>query len=317
MVLKICNYFWRWQLRTTTGQEHDQVVQAWLGRIIWLDPEATEPPLGVYPWFASDSEPYTPDAFLDIFMSNFRLKWHRCWDYYGWHWPAPRPASPYFSEPYTLDPEICSFSVPFPRRTKPTNSVSDSQLEKLEKKRRSQRDQPKYLRERCRIVLLPYLEAAVERYEKARTVAGKYELDCATTKVRDMYHPFAIKMRRLIANSANTITFTNAEGKRRDLLAVVVADEKGGDAYNPCLAYMGKLMPYSLFRERDSGGMPTMKTGIVHRNRKERGEKNCVVYGIATDGYYFQILKIDSKSNVRTCREIWDYKLIMCSAVKN
>ncbi|KAF7121784.1 hypothetical protein CNMCM5793_009337 [Aspergillus hiratsukae] len=217
MVLDICIFIWRWQLRTTTGQEHDQVVQAWLGGISSWDPEATEPALAVYLWFASDPESYTPDTFL----SNFRLKWHRCWDYYGWHWPAQRPPSHYFSEPYTLDPKIYS------------------KLEKSEEKGRSQRDQSKYLLERCRIVLLPYLEAAVGRYEKARTVSGKYELRWGTYKVTDMHHPFAMETRRLIAKSANTITFTNAEGKRRDLLAVVVANEKKGDAYNPCLAYMG------------------------------------------------------------------------------
>lgn len=145
------------------------------------------------------------------------------------------------------------------------------------------------------MVLLPYLEAAVEQYEKNQTVTGKYDLHWGTTKVTDIHHPFRIETHRLIARSANTITFTNAEGKRRDLLAVIVAKEKkgdGGDAYSPCLAYMGKFMPYS--RER----LLIMKTGIVYRNRKNRGEKNCVVYGIATDGYYFQILKIDNKSNV-------------------
>jgi hypothetical protein len=45
--------------------------------------------------------------------------------------------------------------------------------------------------------------------------------------------------------------------------------------------------------------MLTGKTGTVHKNRKDRGEKNSVVYGIATDGYTFQIVKIDNKSKVR------------------
>jgi hypothetical protein len=47
--------------------------------------------------------------------------------------------------------------------------------------------------------------------------------------------------------------------------------------------------------------MLTGKTGTVHKNRKDRGEKNSVVYGIATDGYTFQIVKIDNKSKVRFC----------------
>jgi hypothetical protein len=50
--------------------------------------------------------------------------------------------------------------------------------------------------------------------------------------------------------------------------------------------------------------MLTMKIGIVHRNRKERGEKNSVVYGIATDGFNFKIVKIDNKSKVRSYRGI-------------
>ncbi|KAG2007690.1 hypothetical protein GB937_008340, partial [Aspergillus fischeri] len=93
------------------------------------------------------------------------------------------------------------------------------------------------VRERCELILLPHLEASVERFEKARTVAGKYELHYCTTKGKDMYHPFAMETRRLIALSYHTISFINPEGKRRDLLAVVVAKERWGDAYNPLLAY--------------------------------------------------------------------------------
>jgi hypothetical protein len=59
-----------------------------------------------------------------------------------------------------------------------------------------------------------------------------------------MYHPFHMETRRLIVSSCHTITFTNPEGKRRDLLAVVVAEERWGDAYNPLLAYMGKLISH-------------------------------------------------------------------------
>jgi hypothetical protein len=117
-----------------------------------------------------------------------------------------------------------------------------SALEKLDNSRRLQRNPRKLVRERCEIILLPYLEAAVERFERARTVAGKYELRWCTTKVKDMYHPFHMETRRLIASSCHTITFTNPEGKRRDLLAVVVAEERWGDAYNALLAYMGKLI---------------------------------------------------------------------------
>jgi hypothetical protein len=61
-----------------------------------------------------------------------------------------------------------------------------------------------------------------------------------------------------------------------------------------------------LLRQRDIEleEMLTGKTGIVHRNCKDRGEKNSVVYGIAADGYTFQIVKIDNKSKVRSCRVI-------------
>lgn len=48
----------------------------------------------------------------------------------------------------------------------------------------------------------------------------------------------------------------------------------------------------------------TLEIGIVHRNRKDRDEKNSAVYGIATDGYTFQIVKIDNKSKVRSCGAI-------------
>ncbi|GFG07244.1 hypothetical protein IFM5058_03323 [Aspergillus udagawae] len=158
----------------------------------------------------------------------------------------------------------------------PTYTLSGSQLEKLDNSRRAQRNPRKYLQERCHIILLPYLEAAVERFEKARTVAGTYELGSGTAKVKDMYHPSKMETRRLIAWSDHTITFINPEGQRRNLLAVVVAKERRGDAYNPLLAHIG----------------------IVHRNRKERGEKNSVVYGIATDGFNFKIVKIDNKSKL-------------------
>jgi hypothetical protein len=125
------------------------------------------------------------------------------------------------------------------------------------------------------------------------------------TKVKDMYHPFAMETRRLIAWSDPTITFTNPKGQRRDLLAVVVAKERWGDAYNPLLAYMGKpisdgLLPQAAGREEE---MLTLEIGIVHRNRKDRGKKNSAVYGIATDGYTFQILKIDNKSKVKSCEQ--------------
>ncbi|KAF4242945.1 hypothetical protein CNMCM8980_010105 [Aspergillus fumigatiaffinis] len=248
-ILDICLYVNKWALRTSTGREREELIQIWLRDISSCDPEATEPALGVYPWYASDPESYTPDTF----QGNFRLRTQRCWDYYG----DPDNVEPRLPpEPYDVDPKL--FSA----------------LEKLEKSKRLQRNPRKHLQERCRIILLPYLEAAVERFEKGRTVAGKYELRYCTTKVKDMYHPFHMETRRLIVSSCHTITFTNPEGKRRDLLAVVVAEERWGDAYNPLLAYMG----------------------IVHRNRKDRGEKNSVVYGIATDGYTFQIAKIDNKS---------------------
>lgn len=123
-----------------------------------------------------------------------------------------------------------------------TYAVLASALERLDNSRRLQRNPRKFLRERCHTILLPNLEAAVERFEKARTVAGKYELRWCTTKVKDMYHPFAMETRRLIAWSDPTITFTSPEGRRRDLLAVVVAKKRWGDAYNPLLAYMGKLI---------------------------------------------------------------------------
>jgi hypothetical protein len=186
-----------------------------------------------------------------------------------------------------------------------TYAVLASALEKLDNSRRLQRNPRKCVRERCRTILLPYLEAAVERFEKARTVAGKYELRWCTTKVKDMYHPFAMETRRLIAWSDPTITFTNPKGQRRDLLAVVVAKERWGDAYNPLLAYMGKpisdgLLPQAAGREEE---MLTLEIGIVHRNRKDRGKKNSAVYGIATDGYTFQILKIDNKSKVKSCEQ--------------
>ncbi|GIK06702.1 hypothetical protein Aspvir_002352 [Aspergillus viridinutans] len=251
LVLDIFLYIDKLILRSSTGRERDELVQIWLGPISSWDPEATEPPLGVYPWYAEDPESYTRDTF----PSHFRLRAQRCWDYYG----DPDNVEPRLPpEPYNVDPKLCS------------------QLEKLDNSRRAQRNPGKYLRERCRIILLPYLEAAVERFEKARTVAGTYELQWGTAKVKDMYHPFAMETRRLIAWSDNTITFTNPEGQRRNLLAVVVAKERRGDAYNPLLAHMG----------------------IVHRNRKDRGEKNSVVYGIATDGFTFQIVKIDNKSKL-------------------
>ncbi|GIJ90915.1 hypothetical protein Asppvi_009880 [Aspergillus pseudoviridinutans] len=249
LVLDILLYIDKLLIRGSTRQERDELIQIGLRDISSRDPEATEPALGVYSWYASDPESYTRDTF----RSNFRLRAQRCWDYYG----DPDNVEPRLPpEPYNVGPKLCS------------------QLEKLDNSRRAQRKPWKYVRERCRIILLPYLEAAVERFEKARTVPGTYELDWGTAKVKDMYHPFQMETRRLIAWSDNTITFINPEGQRRDLLAVVVAKERWGDAYNPLLAYMG----------------------IVHRNRKDRGEKNSVVYGIATDGFTFQIVKIDNKS---------------------
>ncbi|KAF4212815.1 hypothetical protein CNMCM5878_000679 [Aspergillus fumigatiaffinis] len=212
-ILDICLYVNKWALRTSTGREREELIQIWLRDISSCDPEATEPALGVYPWYASDSESYTPDTF----QGNFRLRTQRCWDYYG----DPDNVEPRLPpEPYPLDPKL------------------SSALEKLDNSRRLQRNPRKCVRERCRTILLPYLEAAVERFEKARTVAGKYELRWCTTKVKDMYHPFAMETRRLIAWSDPTITFTNPKGQRRDLLAVVVAKERWGDAYNPLLAYM-------------------------------------------------------------------------------
>ncbi|KAF7178990.1 hypothetical protein CNMCM7691_007865 [Aspergillus felis] len=250
-VLDILLYIDKLLIRGSTGQERDELIQMWLRDISSRDPEATEPALGVYSWYASDPKSYSRDTF----RSNFRLRAQRCWDYYG----DPDNVEPRLPpEPYNVDPKL------------------GSQLEKLDNSRRAQRKPWKYVGERCRIILLPYLEAAVERFEKARTVAGTYELDWSTVKVKDMYHPFHMETRRLIAWSDYTITFINAEGQRRDLLAVVVAKERWGDAYNPLLAYMG----------------------IVHRNRKDRGEKNSVVYGIATDGFTFQIVKIDNKSKL-------------------
>ncbi|RHZ58995.1 hypothetical protein CDV55_103412 [Aspergillus turcosus] len=213
IALRISSYVWRWQYRTsTTGQEKDQVVQAWLGVISSQDPEATEPALGVYPWFSSNPETYTDDTFKS------QLRVQRCWDYYA-DQERSRPQPP--PERYDLGPKL------------------SSQLDKLDKSRLSERKPEKYTRERCRIILLPYLEAAVARYEKDRTVAGKYELLCSgSTKVKDMVWPPEMKIRRLIADSNHTITFTNAEGQQRDLLAVVVAKKRNGDAYNPLLAYM-------------------------------------------------------------------------------
>ncbi|GFF79732.1 hypothetical protein IFM60648_05547 [Aspergillus lentulus] len=250
-ILDICHYINKQLIRSTTGHKRDQLIKVWLQDSSSCDPEATEPALGVYPWYASDSESYTPD----IFQGNFRLRPRRCWDYYG-DLDNVEPRLP--PEPYPLDPKL------------------SSALERLDNSRRLQRNPRKFLRERCHTILLPNLEAAVERFEKARTVAGKYELHWCTTKVKDMYHPFAMETRRLIAWSDHTITFTNPQGQRRDLLAIVVAKERCGDAYNPLLAYIG----------------------IVHRNRKDRGEKNSAVYGIATDGYTFQIVKIDNKSKL-------------------
>lgn len=130
MVLDLCLFIWRWQLRTTTGQEHDQVVQAWLENISSRDPEATEPAPGVLPWFASDSDSFTHDTFCNAFLSNFRLEWHHCWDYYGWHWPSSRPPSHYFSEqPYTLDPKICSFSAPLDLYPEAQSLLTPSQVQ--------------------------------------------------------------------------------------------------------------------------------------------------------------------------------------------
>ncbi|GAQ12146.1 hypothetical protein ALT_9467 [Aspergillus lentulus] len=212
-ILDICLYINKWALRTSTGRERDELIQVWLRDISSCDPEATEPALGVYPWYASDSESYTPD----IFQGNFRLRPQRCWDYYG-DLDNVEPRLP--PEPYPLDPKL------------------SSALEKLDNSRRLQRNPRKFVRERCRTILLPYLEAAVERFEKARTVAGKYELHWCTAKVKDMYHNFAMETRRLIAWSDHTITFTDPQGQRRDLLAIVVAKERWGDAYNPLLAYI-------------------------------------------------------------------------------
>lgn len=38
--------------------------------------------------------------------------------------------------------------------------------------------------------------------------------------------------------------------------------------------------------------------GMVHRNRKERGEKDCVVYGLITNGCHFAFYMIDNNSKV-------------------
>lgn len=38
--------------------------------------------------------------------------------------------------------------------------------------------------------------------------------------------------------------------------------------------------------------------GIVHRNRKDRGETTCVVYGLVTNTYAFQFYMIDNNSKV-------------------
>ncbi|RHZ59267.1 uncharacterized protein CDV56_107422 [Aspergillus thermomutatus] len=186
-------YFYKRALRKSTGRKRDELIL--LGLLITTsDPEATEPALGVHPWFASNPESYTPNTFL----SNFRLKIQPCWAYDAWHSMNPQPLwKDYDSEPYDLDPKIYS------------------ELAKLEKKK-----------------------AISARPTEARTVAGKYELRLGTRKEKDMYHPFAMETRRLIACSDHTITFTNPEGQRRDLLAVVVANEKRGDAENPLLAYM-------------------------------------------------------------------------------
>lgn len=105
-ILDICLYINKWALRTSTGRERDELIQVWLRDISSCDPEATEPALGVYPWYASDSESYTPD----IFQGNFRLRPQRCWDYYG-DLDNVEPRLP--PEPYPLDPKLCSLSDPF------------------------------------------------------------------------------------------------------------------------------------------------------------------------------------------------------------
>jgi hypothetical protein len=105
-ILDICLYVNKWALRTSTGREREELIQIWLRDISSCDPEATEPALGVYPWYASDPESYTPDTF----QGNFRLRTQRCWDYYG----DPDNVEPRLPpEPYDVDPKLCSFSIPF------------------------------------------------------------------------------------------------------------------------------------------------------------------------------------------------------------
>jgi hypothetical protein len=102
LVLDILDYINIRLIRSSTGRARDELVQIYLGNITSCDPEATEPPLGVYPWYASDPESYTRDTF----QSTFRLRAQRCWDYYG----DPDNVEPRLPpEPYNVDPKLCSF----------------------------------------------------------------------------------------------------------------------------------------------------------------------------------------------------------------
>lgn len=84
----------------------------------------------------------------------------------------------------------------------------------------------------------------------------------------------------------------------RDYVAIYVADigqltERSVDA----LAYMGTYfydIPFAVcFANHE-----TIIIDVAHRNRKDRGEQNSVVYGICTDTYSFTSLKIDNDLRV-------------------
>lgn len=43
----------------------------------------------------------------------------------------------------------------------------------------------------------------------------------------------------------------------------------------------------------------TDELGMLHHERRTTGRSDCMVYGLATDGYYFHFVVIDNDSQVR------------------